>query len=141
MKYAAAVLLLITIMFSACSKKESSKLVAFSPEAFAYQMNDSSEVDATIRVKGFTQDEKNGMYTATLGYDIDLVTPKGDTIKSIISKVMDKSQKDKISEIPIDIQFDLDSTYVKGKYKLIFRIKDALSNQTATSSAGFTLGE
>ncbi len=138
---AAVFLFLAALLFSACSKKEPSKLQAFSSEAFAYQMGDSSEVDATTRVKGFAQEEKNGMYSATLGYDIDLVTPNGNTVKSIISKVMDKSQKEKLSEIPIEIQFDLDSTYKKGNYKLIFRIKDVLSNNTAVSSAGFSVGE
>ncbi len=141
MKQAAAFIFIAALLFSACSKKENLKLEAFSSEAFAYQMGDSSEVDATTRVKGFAQKEKDGMYSATLSYDIDLVTPKGNTIKSIISKVVDKSQKEKFSEIPIDIQFDLDSTYAKGKYKLIIRIKDASTNETAVSSAGFSVGD
>ena len=142
MKKAAVLLVLLTaLLFPACSKEKPAKLEVFSSEAFAYQMGDSSEVDATTRVKGFKQEEKNGMYSATLGYDIDLVKPNGDTVKSIVSKVMDKSKKENFSEIPVEVQFDLDSTYSKGKYKLIFRIKDAFTNQTAVSSAGFTIGD
>ena len=141
MKKAAAFILLTALLFSACSKKKDIKLKAFSSEAFAYQMGDSSEVDATARVSGFLQKEENGMYSATIGYNIDLVTPKGDTVKSMISKIMDKTNKEKISEIPIEIQFDLDSTYAKGNYRLIFNIKDVLSDQTAVTSAGFTVGE
>ncbi len=141
MRQAAAVLFLFALLFSACSKKETARLEAFSPEAFAYQLGDSSEVDATTRVKGFEQKEENGMFTATLSYDIDIVTPKGDTVKSIISKVVDKSQKEKMTDTPLEVQLDLDSTYVKGNYKIIFRIKDALSNQTAVSSADFTVDE
>lgn len=141
MKQAVAFIFIAALIFSACSKKETSKLEAFSSEAFAYQMGDSSEVDATTRVKGFVQDEKNGMYYATLGYDIDLVTPKGDTVKSIISKVVDKSNGEKMSEFPLDIQFDLDSTYSAGKYELVIRIKDAKSGNSAVTSAGFTVGE
>lgn len=134
-------MLLTAVLFSACSKKKEAKLKVFSSEAFAYQMDDSSEVDATARVSGFRQNDENGMYSATIGYNIDLVTPKGDTIKSMISKIMDKTNKEKLSEIPIEIQFDLDSTFAKGNYKLIFNIKDVLSNQTAVTSAGFTVGE
>ncbi len=141
MKKAAVIMLLTSLLFSACSKKNEPKLQVFSQEAFAYQMGDSSEVDATARVSGFRQNEKNGMYSATLGYSIDLVTPKGDTVKSMISKIMDKTNKEKISEIPIEIQFDLDSTFAKGNYKLIFNVKDVLSDRTAATSAGFTVGE
>ncbi len=141
MKKAAVIILLTSLLFSACSKKKEPKLQVFASEAFAYQMGDSSEVDATARVSGFLQNEKDGMYSATLGYSIDLVTPKGDTVKSMINKIMDKTNKEKISEIPIEIQFDLDSTFAKGNYKLIFNIKDVLSDRTAAASAGFTVGE
>ncbi len=139
MKKLLAVLFCVFLIVSGCSKKETTKLKAFSPEAFAYGLGDSSEVDATIRVKGFQQNKENGFYSATLSYDVDLVTSKGDTIKSVISKVMDKKQKDKMSDTPIEIQFDLDSTYTKGNYTLIFRIKDVLSGQTVKSSAGFKI--
>lgn len=141
MKQTVFILLSAILILSGCSKEKPSKLEVFSSEAFAYQIGDSSEVDATTRVKGFKEEMKNGMYSATIGYDIDLVKPNGDTVKSIVSKVEDKSKKEKFSEIPIDIQFDLDSTYVKGKYKIVIRVKDALSNQSAVSSAGFTIGD
>ena len=141
MKKIFPIIFIVFLLISGCTKKQEVKLEAFSPEAFAYGLGDSSEVDATVRVKGFQQDENNGWYSATLSYDVDLITTKGDTIKSIISKVMDKKQKDKIADTPLEIQFDLDSTYTKGSYKLIFRIKDALSGKTVTSSAGFNIDD
>ena len=142
MKYIAGVLLAITIFLSACSKKQDDvKLTAYSTEAFAYGMGDSSEVDGTTQVKGFQQDQKNGFYSATLFYDIDLVTPKGDTVKSITSRIVDKRQKEKMSDTQLDAQFDLGSVYKKGNYKLIYRITDKLSGKTATASADFDLGE
>ena len=142
MKIAAGFLLVMMIFFSACSKKqEDVKLTAFSTEAFAYGMGDSSEVDGTTRVKGFQQDEKNGFYSATLAYDIDLVTPKGDTVKSISSRVVDKTQKEKMSDTQLDAQFDLGPAYKNGKYKLIYRITDKLSGRTAVASADFDLGD
>ena len=104
-------------------------------------MGDSSEVDATTRVKGFQQDEKNGSYYATLSYDVDLITPKGDTVKSIISRVEDKIHKEKMTDTQLEAQFDIDSTYKNGKYKVLFSIKDALSGKTTTSESNFSLGD
>ncbi len=142
MKYAAGVLIIFMILFSACSKKQDDvKLTAFSTEAFAYGMGDSSEVDGTTQVKGFQQDQKNGFYTATLSYDIDLVTPKGDTLKSISSRVVDKKQKERMSDTQLDAQFDLGPSYKKGKYKLIYRITDKLSGKTTSTVADFDLGD
>ncbi len=142
MKIAVFVSFSLMILFSACSKKqEDVKLTAFSTEAFAYGMGDSSEVDGTTQVKGFQQDQKNGFYMATLSYNIDLVTPQGDTVKSISSRVVDKRQKEKMSDTQLDTQFDLGPTYKKGKYKLIYRITDKLSGKTAVASADFDLGD
>ena len=140
MKFFLALLSVILIFITGCSKKEEVKLTAFSTEAFAYGMGDSSEVDATTRVKGFQQEQKNNLYSSTLSYDVDLITPKGDTIKSIVSRVVDKSSKEKLTDIQLDTQFDVGPSFIKGKYKLVFRIKDALSRATTSSTANFDLG-
>jgi len=141
MKYAVLFLFSFALLFSACSKKKESKLEAFSPEAFAYNMGDSSEVDATTRVKGFVQNQENGLYKATLAYNVDIVTPAKDTVKSVLVRVVDKSAKEKMSDAPLEAQFDLDSTYKNGNYILIYRIKDVNSGQTAVSTATFDLGD
>jgi len=142
MKTAAAALFIILIMFSGCSKKQGDvNLTAFSSEAFAYGMGDSSEVDGTTRVKGFQQNQQNGFYMTTLAYNIDLVTPSGDTVRSITSRVVDKRQKEKMGDVQLDTQFDLGPKYKKGKYKLIYNITDKLSGKTAVASADFDLGD
>ncbi|MGD1005955.1 MAG: hypothetical protein ABR980_01830 [Ignavibacteriaceae bacterium] len=127
----------VLIIFTGCSKKEEVKLTAFSTEAFAYGMGDSSEIDGTTHVKGFKQDQKNNLYSSTLSYDIDLITPKGDTVKSIVSRVVDKFSKEKLSDTQLDTQFNIGTSFIKGKYKLIFRIKDALSGAVTSSTANF----
>ena len=91
-------------------------------------------------LKGFQQDQKNNLYSSTFSYDIDLVTPKGDTVKSIVSRVVDKSSKEKLSDTQLDTQFNVGPNFIKGKYKLIFRIKDALSGAVTSSTANFDLG-
>jgi hypothetical protein len=128
----------ILLLFSSCSKEEK-KLEAFNAEAFAYDLGDSWEVDATVRVKGFEQKEDNNKYKATLGYDIDLIKPAGDTIKALISKTEDKVNDEEFMDVPLEAQFDLDSTYADGNYKLIFNIRDAETGKTASASASFDL--
>jgi hypothetical protein len=141
MKPAAILLFFIMTIFSACSKKQESKLTAFSPEAFAYDLGDSSEVDASVRVKGFNQKGENDFYKASLSYKVDLVTPSGDTVKSLFNKILDKSQKDKFMDVGLDAQFDLDKSYKKGNYKVLYKIKDLNSDKTTTAAAEFKLGE
>ncbi len=128
----------LLILLSSCSKDEK-KLEAFNAEAFAYDLGDNWEVDATVRVKGFKQNENNNQFTTTLSYNIDLVKPAGDTVKSLVSKTEDKSNDEEFMDVPIEIQFDLDSTYADGDYKIIFDVKDAETGKTASASASFSL--
>jgi uncharacterized membrane protein len=140
MKFLFLAALFIVLFLSSCSKKEEEKkLSAYNAEAFAYDLGNSWEVNSTTRVKGFDQQENNGMFKASLAYDINLITPKNDTVKSLISKVIDKSEKEKMTDTDLETQFDLDSTYSDGKYTLIFNIKDVTSGRTASVSAGFKL--
>ena len=141
MKKVVIVLSSLLLILTACSKKEETKFTAFSTEAFAYGMDDSSEVDGTIRVKGFQQDQKNNLYSSTFSYSIDIVTPKGDTVKSVFKRIVDKSNKEKMSDVQLDAQFDLGPSYPKGKYKLIYRIKDVLSGQSTVAATDFDLGD
>ena len=43
---------LVCIIATSCSKKEEIKFEAFSPEAFAYDIGDVWEVNATVNVRG-----------------------------------------------------------------------------------------
>lgn len=128
----------LLLLINACSKKEE-KLEVFNAEAFAYDLGNSWEVDATTRVKGFSQNEMNDSFTTKIGYTIDLVKPNGDIVKSLISRTEDKVNDEKFIDVPVDIQFDLDSTYKDGNYKVIFNIKDAETGRTASASASFKL--
>ncbi len=128
----------LILLIGSCGKEEK-KLAVFNAEAFAYDLGDSWEVDATTRVKGFKQTGADNKFKATLSYDIDLVKPAGDTIKALISKTEDKVNDEEVMDVPIEIQFDLDSTYRDGDYKIIFNMKDAETGQTASASASFSL--
>jgi hypothetical protein len=132
-------LVFAAIVFYSCSKEEPAKLETFSTEAFAYDLGNSWEVNATTRVKGFSQAEEDDNFSATIAYEIDLVKPSGDTIKALISKVEDKTEKEKIMDIPIEAQFELDSTYAEGEYKILFRLRDPATEQTAVSSVSLQI--
>jgi hypothetical protein len=139
MKYSFLFFSILVIAFCSCSKKEEPKLTAYNSTAFAFDLGNSWEVDATTRVKGFTQKEANNLFKASLAYEINLITPKKDTIKSLISKVVDKSDKERMTDTGLETQFDLDSTYVSGEYTIVFDVKDVLSGKSSSASASFKL--
>lgn len=127
------------LCFAGCSKKEEPKLQAYNAEAYAYDIGGAWEVNASTRVKGFKQKEQNKKYFVSLSYDIDIITPGGDTLKSLITRVEDKDSQEELTDIPLEVQFNLDSTYTPGKYVLVFHINDPETGGKASSAAGFEL--
>ena len=133
-------LFLVMIIFYSCGKEEPSKLSAYKTEVYTLDIGGSWEVHALTRVKGFNQKEEgDNKFIATIAYDLDLLTPKGDTLKSFISKVEDKDEIEKMTDAGLEAQFELDSTYGMGEYKVIFMIKDVLSGNSASASASFKI--
>jgi hypothetical protein len=136
----AAFILLTGLLLYSCGKEEPSKLSAYNAEAFAFDIGGSWEVNASTRVKGFEQKEQGeNKFTATIAYDVDLITPKGDTLRSLISKVEDKNADEKMTDVALEAQFILDSTYAAGEYRVIFNVKDVLSGNRAFTSASFKI--
>lgn len=134
---------IIFIMLLISCGKEESKLQTFTPEAFAYDLGDSWEVNAIINVKGFGQKENNdsGLFEASLSFSTDLLTPEGKTFENIFSDDVNSSSAEEIMDIPLEAQFGLDSTYSLGKYSVIFNIEDNFSRESITSSVDFELKE
>ena len=129
-----------TILLLSCAKEEA-KLETFNPEAFAYDLGDSWEVNAVVNVKGFEQrkNSENNNFEASISYSADIKTPAGKIIKDIYTDKADFSSKEELLDVPIEVQFDLDSTYTEGTYRIIFNLEDNFSNGTATSSVDFNL--
>lgn len=131
--------LLTFALVISCSKKDV-KFEAFSSEAFAYDIGDgTAEVNASVRVKGFTQTEKNGTYTASINYIVDLVKPDNSVVKSVFKDVETETGSEPIADVALEAQFNLDSTYADGNYKLIFNIKDNNSESATVSEVNFDL--
>lgn len=129
-----------TVLIFACSKKKE-KFELFSAESFAYSLDSGWEMNATVRAKGFEQHEDNNEFTAKLSYSVDLITPEGKLIKGIDSGVVNKTAKEKILELEINIQQKLNAAYKTGNYKVIFNVTDDFSGRKAMLWSFFELSK
>ena len=137
MKKILGLIFLIVILIS-CGKKEEIKFEAFSPEAFAYDIGDSWEVNTTVNVRGFEKLETDDETSVSLSYSIDLINPDGDVIKDIFSD--SKEVKDKeVNDVQLEAQFELDYNSARGKYKIIFNIVDNNSGKSIPAQVEFEL--
>jgi hypothetical protein len=125
-------LILIFAVIISCNEKEEAKFETFSPEAFAYDLGNSWEVNATVNLRGFKIIEMDDVLAASLDFSVDLINPGGDTLTNILSDSRDVKEKE-IIDIQLDAQFELDSSYSDGIYKIIFNIKDR-NAQSSTSA-------
>lgn len=129
----------ILILIVSCTKKDT-KFEAFSAEAFAFDLGDgTAEVNATVRVKGFTQTEKNDNYRASVAYVVDLIKPDSTVTKSVFTFVQNSNEKEPIADIALEAQFTLDSSYIAGIYTLVFNISDKNSDNKIESKVNFDL--
>jgi len=127
------------IILTSCSKKET-KFEAFSAEAFAFDLGDGiAEVNATLRVKGFTQTEKDDNYKAAIAYEVDLIKPDNTIKKSVFSFVQKDEGSEPIADIALEAQFSLDSSYTAGTYTLVFNISDKNSENKTEAKINFDL--
>ncbi len=130
----------LSVLILACSR-EKPNLKLFSPESFAYSTEQGWELDTSVRVKGFQKEKQGEKITAKLSFSVDIVTPNGDTLKNAYDGLKDVSEEENISETPIDVQIEFDSTFAKGNYIVVFNVEDNLSSQEATISDTVKVGD
>lgn len=131
-------ILFISLIFFSCSKEENT-FEAFSSEAFAYDLGDGWEVNATIRVKGLKLEESESGFSASVSCTVDLISPDGKKIEGISSATQEKTSKEKIKDLGVEVQFELDSTFTTGKYKLIYHLTDDYSGTSTTAEKEFEI--
>ncbi len=162
------IVIFFIVSLIACSKSEPN-LKLSNPEAFAFDLGDSWEVNASIKSMGFAQlsseeyvektgrkilDSKDGyiivednvktkikedLYHCHIYYSVDLVTNSLDTLKAIYSEEVHKESEEELSDIMLEAQIEIDSTFKEGNYKLFFNVKDKNSNAADTISITFDL--
>lgn len=128
----------LTLAVIACSKKEEVKFEAFSPEAFAYDIGDAWEVNATINVKGFTKTEVSDELSAALEFSVDLSGPDSVDVENIFNDSKEVVGSELI-DVQLEAQFELDYTYPEGIYKIQFNVIDIMSGELTSASAEFEL--
>ena len=95
-----------------------------------------------INVKGFEQREGSGdNFEALISYSADIKTPGGKIVENLYSDKINISAQEEIIDIPLEVQFELDSTYSIGKYTISFNITDSYSHSSVTGFAEFDLNE
>ncbi|MDH3268011.1 MAG: hypothetical protein OEM46_04075 [Ignavibacteria bacterium] len=134
-----SVFFIFILLFSfSCGKKEEVKFEAFSPEAFAYDIGEAWEVNATVNVRGFEKIKKDDETFVSLSYNVDLINSDGDSTKNIFSDLKEVSNRE-INDIQLEAQFELDDTQTRGTYKIVFNIKDNNSSKTVSAQVEFEL--
>ncbi|OGU58215.1 MAG: hypothetical protein A2V66_01525 [Ignavibacteria bacterium RBG_13_36_8] len=131
-------LMLLVVFMSACSKEER-KLELFSPEAFAFKLEEGWELNASVQVKGVSLRGENGGYSARLSYYVDAVTPAGEKLEEIYSDIVNKESADEFNEMTIELQVEFDQSYLAGEYKLIFYVTDDYLQQEVSIEKTFEL--
>ena len=127
---------------SACTKDEIN-LEPFSPEAFAYDLGENWEINALVNVKGFEQRENNinKSFDASITLSADIKTPNGKTVEGVYTDTINVTHHEEILDIPLEVQFELDSSYSLGKYQIIIHISDEFSKNIVTTTVEFDLIE
>jgi len=131
-------ILLIILLTISCSKKEEVKFEAFSPEAFAYDIGDSWEINATVNVKGFEKKEVGDELSTSLGFSVDVIDPDGAETLDVFFDSKEVTSKELI-DVQLEAQFELDYNSPDGLYKIIFHITDKYSGEIITAEAEFEL--
>jgi len=121
-----------------CGKKEEVKFEAFSPEAFAYDIGDSWEINATVNVKGFEKKEVGDELSTSLGFSVDVIDPDGAESIDVFFDSKEVTSKELI-DVQLEAQFELDYNSQDGLYKIIFHITDKYSGEIVTAETEFEL--
>jgi len=131
-------ILLIILLTISCSKKEEVKFEAFSPEAFAYDIGDSWEINATVNVKGFEKKEVGDELSTSLGFSVDIIDPDGTETLDVFFDSKEVTSKELI-DVQLEAQFELAYNSPDGLYKIIFHITDKYSGEIVTAETEFEL--
>lgn len=130
--------LVVLILTIGCSeKKEIFEL--YSPEAFAFSVDEGWELNASCRVKGFVQKEIGDKYSAKLSYSVDIINTEGKVIKNVDEGFVDKKADEKIADLPVNVQIQIDSSYSPGLYQIIIYVRDDFGNLSSSIQREFEL--
>ena len=138
MKQTILLSLLTTILLLSCA--EDPKLILFSPESFAFFLDNGWEVNASVNAKGFAQIEKENsdLYFTHITYSVNLFTPEDSLYNADYDSIIDSTDEE-IMDLQIETQLELDNGFPKGNYTIEFIVEDKYSITKDTLSTRFVL--
>jgi len=125
------------LIISSCSSEEL-KLELFSPDAFAFSLDDGWELNATVNVRGFRQKSEDDGYRSSVSYLIHLITPS-DTIYNVDFGVLEESSEEELMDLTIESQIEFNSNFDAGDYLLLVFAEDRFNTNKDTTKIPFTL--
>lgn len=135
-------LLLLALFIAGCSSNEK-PFEVYNPEVFTFFLDEDSlwEVNSTVQVRGFQQNEENKQFSYHLSFSVDLISPDGVKKEGISTGEYQDIVSERVSDLQFEAQFELDSTYTAPSYKLVWNVKDELSGKKLTKESEFKLSE
>lgn len=135
-------LLLLALFIAGCSSKEQ-PFEVYNPEVFSFFLGEDNlwEVNSTVQVRGFQQNEENKQFSYHLSFSVDLILPDGAKQEGISTGQYQDQVSERVSDLQFEAQFELDSTYTAPGYKLVWNVKDELSGKKLTKETEFKLSE
>ena len=133
------IIVILAFACLSCSKKENLKFEATINTTYAFNIDSAWEVNISTKVKGFKQEVSGDKFKTSISYTIDLIKPGGTTVKGLANKTEDKIDKEKVADVILDSQFNLDASYKPGKYTVVINLKDMATGQTTTASKDLDL--
>ncbi|MGB5288708.1 MAG: hypothetical protein WBN42_09475, partial [Ignavibacteriaceae bacterium] len=110
----------------------------FSPEAFAYDIGDAWEINATVNVKGFKKEEVDDEFSASFDFNVDLTGPDSSETENIFVDSKDVTSVELI-DVQLEAQFELDYNSPEGLYKISFNITDKNTGEVTSAQTEFEL--
>lgn len=124
------IILFALALLSSCGKEEK-RLEIFSPDAYAFPMEQSWELDGSFRVKGLEAKETKDEYVYSVTYSLTLLNAGNEKRIVIKDAAYEEQADEELADIGIDFQAELDSTFTEGKYKALINIQDNFSRKNA----------
>ncbi len=133
-------LLLVVLLFAGCGS-EKKPFETFNPEVFPFDLGNGWEVNASTRIRGFEQKQEGDQFFHHLTYTVDLGAEGAESVKAIASGEYQNRLAEQVSDLQLDTQFELDSTYATATLKLIWNIKDEISGKTISKEIPFAISQ
>ncbi|MBV6513563.1 MAG: hypothetical protein FMNOHCHN_03098 [Ignavibacteriaceae bacterium] len=135
-------LLLLVLFIAGCSSDEK-PFEIYNPEVFSFFLEEDNlwEVNASAQIRGFQQNEENKQFSHHLSFSVDLILPDGAKKEGISTGDYQETAMERLTDLQLEAQFELDSSYTASGYKLVWNVKDELSGKTITKESEFKLSE